>query len=129
MTLGDFSILADENINPTLVNFLRDKGFDVAHVNDVGLGNTPDHVILAYTYDQNQIVLTLDDDFGTLVFKDKQPFIGIIRLHPGHLVGDVHVPTLDAILWADIDYQIPFLLIAEKRKDHVHIRYRTYQTT
>ena len=126
MTLANFSILADENINPILVNTLRNEAFDVAHVNDVGLGNTPDHVILAYAYDQNQIVLTLDDDFGTLIFKDKQPFVGIIRLHPGHLVGDVHVPTLEAILSADIDYSTPFLLIAEKRRDHVHIRYRTY---
>jgi predicted nuclease of predicted toxin-antitoxin system len=126
MKLTDFAILADENINPILVNTLRDNGFDVAHVNDVGLGNTPDHVILSYAFDQNRIVLTLDDDFGTLIFKNKQPFIGIIRLHPGHLIGDLHIPTLQAILAIDIEYQSPFLLVAEKRTDRVHIRYRTY---
>jgi predicted nuclease of predicted toxin-antitoxin system len=126
MKLTDFAILADENINPILVNTVRDKGFDVAHVNDVGLGNTPDHVILSYAYEQYRIVLTLDDDFGTLIFKNKQPFIGIVRLHPGHLVGDIHIPTLQAILTINIDYQLPFLLVAEKRTDRIHIRYRTY---
>ncbi|ADB41871.1 DUF5615 family PIN-like protein [Spirosoma linguale] len=128
MKLTDFAILADENINPILVNTLRDNGFDVAHINDVGLGNTPDYVILSYAYNQNRIVLTLDDDFGTLIFKNKQPFIGIIRLHPGHLIGNIHIPTLQAILATDIDYQLPFLLIAEKRTDRIHIRYRTYTT-
>lgn len=126
MTLTDFGILADENINPFLVNVLREKGFDIIHVNGIGLGNTPDHEILTYAYAQNRIVLTLDDDFGTLVFKNKQPFIGIIRMHPGHLIGNVHIPTINAILSATIDYQVPFLLIAEKRTDHIHIRYRAY---
>ena len=126
MTLSNFAILAHENVNPLLISVLHDKGFDVVYVNDVDLGNTPDHVILTYAYQQNRIVLTLDDDFGTLVFRNKQPFVGVVRLHPGHLVGDVHVPTLQAIMSADIDYQPPFLLVAEKRKDHIHIRYRTY---
>ena len=126
MRLSDFSILADENINPLLINNLKENGFDVVHVNEVDLGNTPDHVILTYAYEHNRIVLTLDDDFGTLVFKNKQPFIGIIRLHPGHLIGDIHTPTLQAILSAEIDCHPPFLLIAEKRKDHIHIRYRAY---
>jgi predicted nuclease of predicted toxin-antitoxin system len=126
MTLASFAVLADENINPLLVNLLRNAGFNVTHVNDVGLSNTPDHVILKYGYDNNQLILTLDDDFGTLVFRNKQPFIGIIRLRPGHLLGDVHVPTLQAILSAEIDYKPPFLLIAERRQGQIHIRYRTY---
>ncbi|MBC3785119.1 DUF5615 family PIN-like protein [Spirosoma utsteinense] len=126
MKLTDFAILADENINPLLVTTLREKGIDVAHVNDVDLGNTPDHVILSYAYDHKRVVLTLDDDFGALIFKNKQPFIGIIRLHPGHLIGDTHIATLNAILTTDIDFRLPFLLIAEKRTDRIHIRYRTY---
>lgn len=128
MLLSDFAILADENINPLLINFLQENGFHVIHVNDVRLGNTADTIILNHAYEHNQVVLTLDDDFGTLVFKNKQPFIGIIRLHPGHLVGDFHIATLKAIRSADIDYQLPFLLVAEKRTDHIHIRYRTYSS-
>ncbi len=126
MELSEFGILADENINPLLVEWLLAKNFDVIHVNEVNLGNTPDHVILAFACKHNRVVLTIDDDFGKLVFKDKQPFIGIIRLHPGHLLGNFHVPTLDAVLNANIIYQPPFLIVAEKRTDHVHIRYRTY---
>lgn len=126
MQLADFTFLADENINPLLVSFLKERAFGIVHVNDVGLGNTSDMVILTWAYEQKRIILTLDDDFGTLVFKNKQPFIGIIRLHPGHLVGDIHVPTLRAILATDINYEVPFLMVAEKRADHIHIRYRTY---
>ncbi len=126
MRLTDFAILADENINPLLIGMLREKGIDVLHVNEIDLGNTPDYVILSYANQTNRLILTLDDDFGTLVFKNKQPFIGIIRLHPGHLIGAIHIPTLQAIWNADIDYQPPFLLVAERRADQIHIRYRFY---
>lgn len=120
------AILADENINPLLVSTLKEKGLSVIHVNEVNLGNTPDHVILNYAYQRNQVVLTLDEDFGTLIFKNKQPFVGIIRLYPGHLVGDIHITTLQAIFSADIDFKPPFILTAEKRTNQIHIRYRTY---
>lgn len=126
MRISDFALLADENINPFLVTFLQESGFDIVHVNDVKLGNTADHVILNHAYIQGWVVLTLDEDFGTLVFKNRQPFIGIIRLHPGHLVGNFHLPTIKAILSAELDFTVPFLLVAEKHTDHVHIRYRDY---
>ncbi|GAB4034469.1 DUF5615 family PIN-like protein [Spirosoma gilvum] len=126
MSVFDFALIADENINPRLVSFLKESGFDIVHVNDVNLGNTADHIILSYAYLNYRVVLTLDDDFGALVFKNKQPFVGIIRLNPGHLTGDFHIPTLKAILSSDLDYQPPFLLVAEKRSDHIHIRYRSY---
>lgn len=69
MRLTDFAILADENINPLLIGMLREKGIDVLHVNEIDLGNTPNYVILSYANQTNRLILTLDDDFGTLVFK------------------------------------------------------------
>jgi predicted nuclease of predicted toxin-antitoxin system len=129
MKLAELSLLDDENINSLLVNFLKENGLDIIHVNDVCLGNTPDFIILDRAYRENWVMLTLDDDFGTLVFRNKQAFVGIIRLHPGHLVGDIHIPTLAAILEADLDYQLPFLLIAEKKVDRTHIRYRNYDNS
>lgn len=126
MRLADFKLLTDENINTILIDFLKEQSCDVLHVYDVGLAHTPDTDILTWANDNDRVVVTLDDDFGKLVFKEKQHFIGIVRLRPGHLVGSLHKKTLLAILDATLDLTPPFLLVAERKPDHIQIRYRTF---
>lgn len=126
MRLADFLLLTDENINSVLIDYLKGQGCNVIHVYDVGLENTPDSDILTWANDNDRVVITLDDDFGKLVFKEKQPFVGIVRLRPGHLVGHLHIATLGLILNTTLELVPPFLLVAERRTDHIHIRYRTF---
>lgn len=126
MRLVDFKLLTDENVNTVLIDYLRVQGCDVVHVYDVGLENTPDTDILTWSNDNDRVVITLDDDFGKLVFKEKQSFVGVVRLRPGRLVGHLHIATLEVILNATLELVPPFLVVAEKRTDHIHIRYRTF---
>lgn len=114
MGLAAFKLLTDENINTVLIDYLKQQGCDVLHVYDVGLEHTPDTDILTWANENSRVVLTLDDDFGKLVFKEKQSFVGIVRLRPGHLVGRLHIETLEAILNAVLDLKPPFLVVAEK---------------
>jgi predicted nuclease of predicted toxin-antitoxin system len=40
------SFLADENVPPAIVEFLRQKGFDVKEARELGIPGTPDTMIM-----------------------------------------------------------------------------------
>lgn len=45
------------------------------------LGPDPgDQVLLEWAIKQSRILVTIDTDFGTLVYRDKSPHCGIVRL-------------------------------------------------
>lgn len=57
--LGSLKILADENIELSLVNFLKAKGFDVKYT-ERGLRNSE---LIALAEKEERILLTHDHDF------------------------------------------------------------------
>ncbi|GAA4412348.1 hypothetical protein GCM10023187_39320 [Nibrella viscosa] len=75
---------------------------------------------------ESRVIITQDSDFGKLAFVYKKPFIGIIRLWPGHLLGRLHLPTLEAISTTELMVEPPFVIVAEKIGDTVQIRMRSY---
>ena len=59
--------LADENFPQLAVNTLRENGFDVSWISEDAPGaSDPD--VLATSARQDSVLLTLDKDFGELVF-------------------------------------------------------------
>ncbi|MDP1713585.1 MAG: DUF5615 family PIN-like protein [Anaerolineales bacterium] len=74
--------LLDEHIWAYLANILREQGFDVTHVCEVGLVATPDSEILQYAVDNNQAVVTFNiRDFvplGIQYFEDGKEHFGIV---------------------------------------------------
>lgn len=63
---------ADENISAPAVTYLRDHAFDIIGISEStdtkGLSDTN---VLATVIKMDAILLTLDSDFGTLVFKNE----------------------------------------------------------
>ena len=59
--------LADMGISPRTVGFLRDMGYDAAHLHDEGLDRLSDPDILAKARRERRVLLTHDLDFGELV--------------------------------------------------------------
>lgn len=53
-------LLLDEQIWVYLATLLREQGFDVYHVTEVGLGNTPDPVILEEAAKNHRAVVTFN---------------------------------------------------------------------
>lgn len=53
-------LLLDEQIWVYLAALLREQGYDVYHVTEVGLGNTPDSVILKEAIKRHQAVVTFN---------------------------------------------------------------------
>jgi predicted nuclease of predicted toxin-antitoxin system len=71
--------LADENIEPSLVAWLRREGYEVISVRESARGAT-DEEVLQMAGRTDAILLTADKDFGELVFRQGRVAAGIILL-------------------------------------------------
>ena len=120
----DYPLLADENIHPHVIATLRSRGVDVATVADSGLARNRDSDILACAHTGSRVVLTHDRDFGRLAIREGCPFIGIVFLRPGHIRAELVLAMLDAVTTAGVEVEPPFILVAERRENRVHIRFR-----
>ena len=76
-------IIADINIAPQVVQWLRAEGIDVLHAYEERWFHTPDSEILARALIENRFVLTRDLDFGKLAVLLGEPYYGVISLRPG----------------------------------------------
>ncbi len=71
--------LADENLEKPIVDWLREKGYDVLYITE----KTPsikDEKIIQLALKENRILITNDKDFGELVFHYGQITSGIILI-------------------------------------------------
>jgi predicted nuclease of predicted toxin-antitoxin system len=119
----DFPLLADENVHPDVIVFLRKIGLDVDSVAEQGQFGLPDSQVLQQASESNRVVLTHDSDFGGMaVFGAK--FTGIVYLRPGHIRADFTIKTLEAIRDNAPEVTPPFILVAERTGDTVKIRVR-----
>lgn len=119
----DFPLLADENVHPDVIAFLRKIGLDIDSVAENGRFGLPDADVLHQANESNRVVLTHDSDFGGMaVFGAK--FTGIIYLRPGHIRADFTIKTLEAIRDNAPEVTPPFILVAERTGDTVKIRVR-----
>ncbi|MBN2388820.1 MAG: DUF5615 family PIN-like protein [Anaerolineales bacterium] len=124
MNALDFPLLADENIHPGVVAFLREQGCDVFSLAEQGRFGLPDADVLHIAREAGRVVLTHDSDFGGLVVLNLQPFTGIVYLRPGHIRADFTIQTLETIRGGAADVAPPFILVAERAGENVKIRVR-----
>ncbi len=78
-------LLADEGVESAIVKILRTQGHDVQYIAEFAAGSD-DIDILALSAEGNRVLITLDKDFGELVFKLKLNHVGVVllRLHGFH---------------------------------------------
>lgn len=119
----DFPLLADENILPAVIEFLRNMGLDVQSVSEQGIFGLPDTEVLKQALESGRVVLTHDSDFGGMAVSGAK-FIGIIYLRPGHIQAKFTTKTLEAIRDNAPEVKPPFILVAERISDTVKIRVR-----
>ena len=123
MKVFDFPLLADENVHPDVIVFLRVTGSDVQSIFEQGKLGLPDTQVLQQATETGRVVLTHDSDFGGLALMDTQ-FIGIMYIRPGHIRSDFTINTFEAIRDNAPDVEPPFILVAERTGDMVKIRVR-----
>jgi predicted nuclease of predicted toxin-antitoxin system len=125
MKLKELHLLTDENIDPAVLGFLRQEGFDVVDIKEMGWQGKRDIEILEEAHKQQRVVVTQDDDFGKLVFSVKMPFTGIIYLRPGHFFPERTIQAFKTVfLQETLDYIPPFILVIDDKSTHIKIRLR-----
>lgn len=85
--------LADENIPPAAVDFLRSRHHEVKSVLDLGLKGQSDGAILAAAAQQGLVLVTFDKHFANILQYPPGTHCGIIRLR-------IHPPVLQHIIEA-----------------------------
>ncbi|MCY7330441.1 MAG: DUF5615 family PIN-like protein, partial [Saprospiraceae bacterium] len=69
--------IADEGVDRSLVNFLRQFNHDVLYFAETDCG-TDDEIILDLAKTEHRILITRDKDFGELVYRMKKLHSGIL---------------------------------------------------
>ena len=116
MKLQDAKILADENISPKVVAFLRNAGLDVLDVKEQNWYGQNDEVLLDIAYQDQRFVLTHDSDFGTLAVNKGKPFYGILYFRLKNLKSTNVIRICDRVIRKDLDvYPGTILIIEESR--------------
>lgn len=64
-----------------VIERLRADGHDLVTVVERG-ADPGDAAILALAMSESRVVITIDTDFGALVFRDGAPRVGVLRLRP-----------------------------------------------
>ena len=71
--------LVDRCAGHLLAEWLRESGHDVVEGRDLG-PDPGDEQLLGIAHSQDRILITIDTDFGRLIFRDHQKQSGLVRL-------------------------------------------------
>jgi predicted nuclease of predicted toxin-antitoxin system len=112
----ELRILADENISPKVVAFLRNQGLDVVDIKEQRWHGRSDDELLETACQDERWVLTHDGDFGTLAIHEGQPCFGIIFLRVRNLRSDNVMRVCNRLLQHDVDLPLHALVVVEEAR-------------
>ena len=121
---SELKILCDENIHPDVIDYLLGLGLNIQSIKGLNLSGLDDEQVLAYAFQNDQVVFTHDSDFGTLVIAEQKPFYGIVYLKPGHILPKFTIESLDALLKASVEVEPQFIIVVKHQFEAIRIRVR-----
>jgi len=89
--------LVDVGVGRKVEKWLRDNGYDVKSILDINPRMTDDK-ILEIANSELRMVLTMDKDFGELVFKKRQNHFGVLILRLEDANGEQKKEIIEQIL-------------------------------
>jgi len=89
--------LVDECVGPSVVRWLRENNHDATSAYEDCRG-WEDESILEKAYSEGRIVVTMDKDFGDMVFRMKMPHCGIILLRSAYRSPSKKIEMMKTIL-------------------------------
>ena len=121
MKFSSLRILADENVSPRVVAFLRQIGLDVSDVKEKGWQGTEDKHLVAIAREEKRFILTHDSDFGTLSINEGVPCYGIIYMRLHNLKISNVITVFQKLFLIEKDIEEGALIVVEDTR----IRIRT----
>lgn len=89
--------LVDECVGPSIVRWLRENNHDATSAYEDCLG-WEDESILEKACSERRIVVTMDKDFGDMVFRMKMPHHGIILLRSAYCGPSKKISMMKKVL-------------------------------
>lgn len=89
--------LVDVGIGKKVENWLKENGFDVLSVRDID-SRAKDSQILRWAVDQQRMIISMDKDFGELVYNSGMHHAGVLILRLEDADGDTKVEVTKKIL-------------------------------
>jgi predicted nuclease of predicted toxin-antitoxin system len=117
--ISEPKILADENVSPKVVSWLRGKGLDVIDTKEENWHGQEDEFLLEKAYLQKRFVLTHDSDFGTLTINEGKSYHGIIYLKLKNMKPTNVVEVIDKFFLLDIQFNEGSLIVIDRSKVRV----------
>lgn len=91
------NLLADEGVDGPIVEKLRQEGHDVVYIAEMSPG-IDDDTILRQANSNNALLLTLDKDFGELVFRQGLVHAGVVLIRLAGLQPGTKANVVAAVL-------------------------------
>jgi len=73
-------LLADECVYRATVDFLRGLGYDIVTVQDLGLVEADDSIVIHHAVTMGRILLTRDMDFSSIILYPPARHLGVVVL-------------------------------------------------
>ena len=89
--------LVDVGVGKKVENWLKENGFDVLSVRDID-SRAKDSQILRWAVDQQRMIISMDKDFGELVYNSGQHHTGVLILRLEDADCDTKVEVIKKIL-------------------------------
>ena len=101
------ALLADENILPATIRWLRSTGFRVTSVKGLGLGGAPDEFVYELARKRRETLITMDVGFSQLRLASRHP-LQVVLIRPGGR-NAAYVQRILAPFLAAVDLASPAL--------------------
>ena len=89
--------IIDVGVGRGVEDFLKERGFDVKAVRDVN-PRSRDSEILQMAVNEKRMIITMDKDFGDLVYHSGKRHSGILLLRLEAATGDQKVKVVERII-------------------------------
>ena len=97
MPVREIKFLVDVGVGKTVDLWLLAQGYNVKSVRDIN-PRLPEHEILKIAVSENRMVVTMDKDFGDLVYNSGQPHAGVLLLRVEDANSDEKIKVIETVL-------------------------------
>lgn len=105
--------LLDENISKVVARFLHQLGHTALRIKEIDPG-IEDVKVLDLAVSLKATLITLDGDFGELIFKEKQPHLGVIFLRLKNQTSNNIIKALKKALRQKVNLEDHFIVVTEQ---------------
>ena len=113
--------LADESVDAPIVYAIREKKLDISYISEFASG-IDDEEVLTIANAENRILITLDKDFGELVYRGAHLHHGIVLIRLEGLSSEAKVEIVTSFV---LDHQDElFNAFTVIQKNFIRIRKR-----